>query len=551
MTSGLESIALAVAHLERVRSSEGHDVSERSARISGSPDESPVPSAANSERQKGDRYVAGRSNTLHSSPSQHHHFSSFPPNLPFGTSAPRIVSIDNLNPSGLVGIPNDNGFYPEGGNFHHLSSLQSHHDGPFNSPHHGHYQHHLHQHVLQQNVASTHQLQQELMYRLPNYQHGTQPLVVMQVPVPHQHIPHPSGHQQHKQHVSHTSAHRQSPTAADNSTSQSSAQMQPHGTSNVSTPTVVSPLPTAVLDLADNLEDFLSMELDHTVYPAVPKPSEVIVQVQKNDVLLGRGGETNHHIGNIQYRQLVKLCQPAYLEAKRRDKPKIAERIVHAVRCLSGRFLKKDPETSTWRDVGNTRAREKTSQALREGAPELRTGGPGDFATGVTPTSPRMGIDQVSAAEDLRKNNLIGFVTPSALENVKHHHLMNMHLNPSYAGVTSTPVFDPSVYASPSKKARIDNSFQVPGSHVQPSKSSAPTESPAASVSATVSGDDEENSANTPGPRSGSITYQNFPKDFESRPQGEKRALPRLKLLKKRFEQCVQKPGADGSYQGK
>jgi hypothetical protein len=47
---------------------------------------------------------------------------------------------------------------------------------------------------------------------------------------------------------------------------------------------------------------------------------------------------------------------------------------VRTVRKLGGRFLKKNPETNTWRDVGNGKAREKTSQALREGAPELRTG---------------------------------------------------------------------------------------------------------------------------------------------------------------------------------
>ena len=69
---------------------------------------------------------------------------------------------------------------------------------------------------------------------------------------------------------------------------------------------------------------------------------------------------------------LVKACQPAYLRAKRRDKPCIAAGIVLAVRKVGGRFLKKDSQ-NTWKDVGNSRAREKTSQALREGAPELRT----------------------------------------------------------------------------------------------------------------------------------------------------------------------------------
>jgi hypothetical protein len=45
--------------------------------------------------------------------------------------------------------------------------------------------------------------------------------------------------------------------------------------------------------------------------------------------------------------------------------------------------LKKDKDSGTWRDVGNTKAREKTSQALREGAPDLRQDG--DSADGVKP----------------------------------------------------------------------------------------------------------------------------------------------------------------------
>uniref|UniRef100_A0A7S4AYR2 DUF6824 domain-containing protein n=1 Tax=Pseudo-nitzschia australis TaxID=44445 RepID=A0A7S4AYR2_9STRA len=97
--------------------------------------------------------------------------------------------------------------------------------------------------------------------------------------------------------------------------------------------------------------------------------------VRPNDVLCGRGGETNHHPGNVKYRSLVKVYQKLYLLAKRRDKPKIAQCIVVSVRGVNGRFLKRMKDSkkiSIWIDVGNVKAREKTSQALREGAPDLR-----------------------------------------------------------------------------------------------------------------------------------------------------------------------------------
>ena len=37
-----------------------------------------------------------------------------------------------------------------------------------------------------------------------------------------------------------------------------------------------------------------------------------------------------------------------------------------------GRFLQKDEKSGLWYDIGDQKAREKTSQALREGAPEIR-----------------------------------------------------------------------------------------------------------------------------------------------------------------------------------
>mmetsp|Transcript_1863 Transcript_1863/g.2701 ORF Transcript_1863/g.2701 Transcript_1863/m.2701 type:complete len:320 (-) Transcript_1863:387-1346(-) len=109
-----------------------------------------------------------------------------------------------------------------------------------------------------------------------------------------------------------------------------------------------------------------------TKVPDPPSPSDVIEKVLENDVLCGRGGETNHHPGNVHYRTLVKEQQILYLKAKRRDKPRIARNIVETVRIRGGRFLKKHTGSGTWRDVGNNKAREKTSQALREGAPDLR-----------------------------------------------------------------------------------------------------------------------------------------------------------------------------------
>lgn len=103
----------------------------------------------------------------------------------------------------------------------------------------------------------------------------------------------------------------------------------------------------------------------------------VVTNIKPNDVLSGRGGATNSHSGNRAFRALVKLYQSKYLEAKKRDKPGVAGVIVELIRRKGGRFLRRqisrcDPGIVTWVDIGDARAREKTCQALREGAPEIR-----------------------------------------------------------------------------------------------------------------------------------------------------------------------------------
>jgi hypothetical protein len=102
---------------------------------------------------------------------------------------------------------------------------------------------------------------------------------------------------------------------------------------------------------------------------------EYITELYANDVLSGRGGATNSYRGNRAFRDLVKEYQEQYLKAKKRDKPSVASIIVDIVRKRGGRFLRRCNEQQgelVWVEIGDDRAREKTCQALREGAPEIR-----------------------------------------------------------------------------------------------------------------------------------------------------------------------------------
>ncbi len=106
--------------------------------------------------------------------------------------------------------------------------------------------------------------------------------------------------------------------------------------------------------------------------PTVQPSKEGIKFYSRNDVLCGRGGGTNVHPGNRRFRDLINANRRAYLKARKNDKPAISRSIVRTIREMNGRFLKKDEKQGLWFEIGDDLAREKTSQALRQRAPEMR-----------------------------------------------------------------------------------------------------------------------------------------------------------------------------------
>eukprot|EP00934_Nitzschia_sp_Nitz4_P008658 Nitzschia sp. Nitz4//scaffold13_size275219//201692//203668//NITZ4_000901-RA/size275219-processed-gene-0.159-mRNA-1//-1//CDS//3329536095//8648//frame0 len=124
----------------------------------------------------------------------------------------------------------------------------------------------------------------------------------------------------------------------------------------------------------DDVEDSLPVNGD----------SEGIRRPGPHDVLLGRGGGTNNHVGNVRFRQLVNEHKIRYLECNKVDKPKVAREVVKLWRSLDppGRFLQRLDETRrgpgsiqdeniVWVECGDKKAREKTSQCLRERTAEV------------------------------------------------------------------------------------------------------------------------------------------------------------------------------------
>jgi len=98
--------------------------------------------------------------------------------------------------------------------------------------------------------------------------------------------------------------------------------------------------------------------------------NNVITDITDSDVLCGRGVRTNNHKGNHYFRYLIDNYREEYFSARKQRKTQISRCIVHAIRTRipSGRFLKRSSHGDMWYEIGEQKAMEKASQALREGS---------------------------------------------------------------------------------------------------------------------------------------------------------------------------------------
>lgn len=127
--------------------------------------------------------------------------------------------------------------------------------------------------------------------------------------------------------------------------------------------------------MVDRLEHFEEQEirfLDETIKiqgRALRKTLPVGFQPDNWSVICGRGKEVFSHIGNKRLRILVDANLNKYSSTKSKmQKTLIVSSIVDAVRSASkiGGFVKQDPNTKIWEEVGDDVAREKVGQLLRE-----------------------------------------------------------------------------------------------------------------------------------------------------------------------------------------
>jgi hypothetical protein len=119
-----------------------------------------------------------------------------------------------------------------------------------------------------------------------------------------------------------------------------------------------------------NLEDNLPKRVRIQKMIMSKPPQRVIdesrsVKYTDDDVLLGRGGFTNTHPGNIRFHEKALELRQLYESSDKEQKFEISKLLLGSVTDKGNRFLERGDD-GLWHEVVGFGARKKASQALRE-----------------------------------------------------------------------------------------------------------------------------------------------------------------------------------------
>lgn len=88
---------------------------------------------------------------------------------------------------------------------------------------------------------------------------------------------------------------------------------------------------------------------------------------RRMDILCGRGRGVWEHEGNRRFKALIECHAEKYAAARTKmDKGVVIASMVDSIREEGILFVKKDGKTQRWLDIGEYKAREKTSHAMRD-----------------------------------------------------------------------------------------------------------------------------------------------------------------------------------------
>uniref|UniRef100_A0A7S3LHT3 DUF6824 domain-containing protein n=1 Tax=Amphora coffeiformis TaxID=265554 RepID=A0A7S3LHT3_9STRA len=110
---------------------------------------------------------------------------------------------------------------------------------------------------------------------------------------------------------------------------------------------------------------------------------QIIAKPYFDDIIGGRGKNSNNHFGNQKYRKLVRdHCEDYHSLATNAKKSRFAEEIVTRVKQDGGRFLKQLDGTGGFVEMDDSESRKKVGQSLRYEYAKIRNADQTAYQTG-------------------------------------------------------------------------------------------------------------------------------------------------------------------------
>lgn len=127
----------------------------------------------------------------------------------------------------------------------------------------------------------------------------------------------------------------------------------------------MEPSPSSNQNPTPSVDSLTTSMKEKTIKPRREVNMTCSIEPTDDDVLLGRGGFTNSHPGNIRFREKALELRPWYEASDKEQKFQISKLLLESVTDNGNRFLEKG-EDGLWYEVVGDGARKKASQALRE-----------------------------------------------------------------------------------------------------------------------------------------------------------------------------------------
>ena len=114
-----------------------------------------------------------------------------------------------------------------------------------------------------------------------------------------------------------------------------------------------------------------AMRLKKTKTPV--RATSIVTKPNPNDILFGRGGESNNAHGNRRYQKVIESwCHSYSALTSRKAKTQLAWQIYNELKKDGVRFLRREKGSRAWSEAPEEDCRKKISQRLRERALEAK-----------------------------------------------------------------------------------------------------------------------------------------------------------------------------------